>query len=161
APARWWLFHHIAGQPKMETLPMSFTRWLSNYTFRSGLRPRHSIIARRSFRPALEALEARWVPSTLTVTNTLDTAAAPLRAEVTAAHNGDTIVFASSLDGQTITLKTGELLLKHNLTITGFTDRNITISGYNASRVFELSGSSKPNVTMSGLTISNGYSPGS
>jgi len=51
------------------------------------------------------------------------------------------------------------------VTITGFIDRNLTISGNhvsgnNGSRVFELSSRTKPQVTMSGLTISNGYANG-
>src|SRR5260370_37495043 len=75
--------------------------------------------ARSTFRPALEALEDRWVPSTLTVLNNLDSGAGSLRAEIAVAHNGDAIVFAPSLTGQTITLTSGELLLKHSLTIAG------------------------------------------
>ena len=45
------------------------------------------------FRPHLEALENRWVPSTLTVTKALDTGAlgdGSLRGEIAAAQSGDT-----------------------------------------------------------------------
>jgi predicted outer membrane repeat protein len=132
---------------------MSFTRWLSNYL---GLSPRSA--CRRettAFRPALEALENRWVPSTLTVNNNLDSGAGSLRAEIAAAHNNDAIVFAPSLAGQTITLTSGELLIKHSLTITGPGAGQLTVSGNNTSRVFELSHAT--NVIMSGLTISNGH----
>jgi len=70
----------------------------------------HQPVARR-FRPRLEALEDRWMPSTLTVTNILDSGPGSLRAEIAAANSGDTINFASSLDGQTVTLTSGELLI--------------------------------------------------
>src|SRR5439155_26805129 len=98
---------------------MSFTRWLSNPL---GLSPRSvsrkkTPAARPTFRPTLEALEDRWVPSTLTVLNNLDSGAGSLRAEIAAAHNSDTIVFASRLNGQTITLTSGELYIRKNLTI--------------------------------------------
>src|SRR5258707_4658165 len=107
------------------------------------------------FRPTLEALEDRWVPSTLTVRNNLDSGAGSLRAEIAAAHSGDTIVFAPSLNGQTITLASGELLIKKNLTVAGPGAANLTISGNHASRVFELS--KLDQVTLSGLTISDAY----
>ena len=60
-------------------------------------------------RLAVEQLEGRWVPSTLTVTNNLDGGAGSLRADIAAAHSGDTVAFAAGLDGQTITLTKGEL----------------------------------------------------
>src|SRR5262245_34379656 len=101
---------------------MSFTHWLSN---RLGLSPRpasprKTSVARRTFRPTLEALEDRWVPSTLTVTTTADGGAVPgsLRTEIKAAKSGDTINFAPSLFNngpQTITLTKGELLINNNL----------------------------------------------
>jgi parallel beta-helix repeat protein len=102
----------------------------------------------------LEGLEQRWVPSTLTVTNNQDSGAGSLRAEIKAANNGDTIVFDPSLNGQTITLTTGELLIKKNLTISGPGAGQLTISGNNASREFEVA--SGMQVTLSGLTMSNG-----
>src|SRR5439155_23181861 len=136
---------------------MSFTRWLSNPL---GLSPRSvsrkkTPAARPTFRPTLEALEDRLVLSTLTVLNTLDSGAGSLRAEIAAAHNADTIVFAPSLAGQTITLTSGELLLRHSMTIAGPGAGNLTVSGNHASRVFELVQGAKQ-VTLSGLTISNG-----
>jgi hypothetical protein len=107
-------------------------------------------------------LEDRWVPSTLTVTNTLDSGAGSLRAAIANASNApktsDTIVFAPSLNGQTITLTSGELLITSDVTIAG-PGTNLTISGNHASRVFEFTGKTKhdhPQVSLSGMTISNG-----
>ena len=94
------------------------------------------------------------MPSTLTVTSAADNGAGTLRAEIAAAQSGDTIVFAPKLDGQTITLTKGELLINKNLTITGPADRSVTVSGNNASRVFEVAAGTQ--VNLSGLTISNG-----
>ena len=138
---------------------MSFTRRLSNHLGLS-LRPasrRETPAARPTFRPTLEALEDRWVPSTLTVTTNLDSGLGSLRAEIAAAKNGDTIVFAPSLNGQTITLTSGELLIRHSITIAGPGAGNLTVSGNHASRVFDL-GNGAHSVALSGLTISNGFS---
>ena len=140
---------------------MSFTRWLSDHLVLSS-RPasrRKTPAARPIFRPTLEALEDRWVPSTLTVRNNLDSGAYSLRAVIAAARSNDTIVFAPSLVGQTITLTSGELLINKNLTIAGPSDRNLTVSGNNASRVFEVAKTVRA-VTLSGLTISNGSATG-
>jgi hypothetical protein len=109
------------------------------------------------FRPRLEVLEGRDVPSTLTVMTNLDGVAGSLRAAITNAHAGDTIAFAQGLDGQTITLTGGELVLNKSLTIKG--DGLVTISGNHASRVFEVDGSTT-NVTLSGLTITQGNGMG-
>ncbi len=147
---------------------MSFTHWLSErlgLSFRTpGLaeRPaskRRARPAQRAFRPCLEALEGRWVPSTLTVLNNLDSGAGSLRAEIAAAHSGDTIVFAPSLDGQTVTLTSGELLIRKNLTIAGPGAGQLAVSGNNASRVFEVT-KTVTSVTLSGLTIRNGVANG-
>jgi hypothetical protein len=127
---------------------MWFSSWL-----RSRQRPA-SPRKRPTFRPTLEALEERWVLSTLTVLNTNDSGAGSLRADIAAAGRNDTIVFAPSLDGQTITLTSGELLINKNLTITGPGAGELTISGNNASRVFEVAKGKQ--VALSGLTISNG-----
>src|SRR5262249_15496042 len=100
---------------------MSFTHWLSNHL---GLSPRpasrrNTLAVRPTLRPTLEALEDRWMPSTLTVLNNLDSGSGSLRAEIAASKLNDSIVFAPSLNGQTITLTSGEFLITHSLTITG------------------------------------------
>jgi predicted outer membrane repeat protein/parallel beta-helix repeat protein len=138
---------------------MSFKHWLSSRfspASRTGqpASRRQARPAQRTFRPTLESLEDRWLPSNLTVTSIADKGARSLRADIAAAKNGDTIVFASSLDGQTITLKS-ELLINKNLTITGPGAGQLTVSGHNSSRVFEVA--SGMQVSLSGLTISNGF----
>jgi hypothetical protein len=106
-------------------------------------------------------LEGRRVLSTLTVTSSYDgggiTAGdGTLRGEIEAAYptGGDTIVFAPSLDGQTITLHGPPLEILANLTIQGPGAGLLAISGNNASRVFEVN--AFVNATISGLTIEKG-----
>jgi hypothetical protein len=142
---------------------MFFSSWLRNRTTTPRANRAAALRQRPTrFRPALEMLEDRLVPSTLTVTNTLDSGAGSLRAAIAianAAKTSDTIVFASSLNGQTITLTSGELLITSDVTIAGPGKDKLTISGDNASRVFELSNKAKthlPQVSLSGMTISNG-----
>jgi hypothetical protein len=114
-----------------------------------------SLRRRASFRPRLDALEDRWLPSTLTVLNNLDSGSGSLRADIGKAHNRDTIVFAPSLDGQTITLASGELYIKKNLTIDGPGAGQLTISAGHTSRIFEVA--ANYSLSLSGLTISNGF----
>jgi hypothetical protein len=106
--------------------------------------------------PRLEALEDRIVPSTLTVTNAADDGTAgTLRAAITAANSGDTIQFTPSLAGHTITLTQGELTITKSLDIEGLGANQLTISGNNQSRVFDIS-VGNASVILAGLTISNG-----
>jgi hypothetical protein len=104
----------------------------------------------------VQVLENRRLLSALTVTTAADSGAGSLRAEIAAAKSGDIINFASSLKGQTITLTSGELLVNKGLTIQGPGAAQLTISGGNHSRVFDVA-SSQP-VVLTGLTISNGAS---
>src|SRR5262245_52607758 len=133
---------------------MWFSSWLRNRR-RSRPSGRASTRgARGHFRPRLEALEGRDVPSTLTVTNNLDSGKGSLRYEIAHANKNTTIDFAPSLDGQTITLTSGELDITTGLTIQGPGAGQLTISGGKNSRVFEVNAGAP--VVLSGLTISGG-----
>src|SRR5262249_18748319 len=82
---------------------MSLFTWLQNRTRRCAgpRRAVHSSPRRQTaFRPRLEVLEGREVPSTLTVTNNLDNGSVgSLRYETGIAQSGDTIVFARGVTG--------------------------------------------------------------
>lgn len=122
------------------------------------------------FRPQLDALEDRCVPSTLKVTNILDSGAGSLRYEIAQAQSGDTIVFdfgskKANSALHTIMLTSGELDITKNLTIQGpgaglltVTSRGLTSTGqpsYGSSRIFEVEGY-VTNATLTGMTITNG-----
>jgi hypothetical protein len=122
-------------------------------------RARDSRRQRLVFRPAVAALEGRKLLSTVKVTNNLDSGIGSLRAAITKAQNNDTIVFAPKLDGQTITLTSGELVINKSLTIQGPGAGQLAVSGGNASRVFEVDGA-QASVSLSGLTIADGNGQG-
>jgi hypothetical protein len=103
------------------------------------------------FRPQLEPLESRWLPSTLTVLNTADNGPGSLRAEIAAAQSGDTIVFDPSLAGQTINLTSGELVINTSLNIEGLGGKNHEVAINDAtSRIFDITNPSA-NVTIANL----------
>jgi hypothetical protein len=132
---------------------MWFSSWLRKWTSNRTARGRthHRSVAPR-FRPRLEALEDRFLPSTLTVLNTNDSGPGSLRAEIAAAQSGDTIVFDPSLGGSVITLSSGQLMINTSLTI--HTDRSVLIDASSSSRVFDVAGSAS--VTIDNLWILNG-----
>jgi hypothetical protein len=107
--------------------------------------------------PRLESLEDRLVPSTLTVTNALDNGSGSLRNTINQAKDGDTIVFATSLNGQTITL-TDALTINTSLDIEGPGPGLLAISGNDASRLFSINGGLT--VTINGLTLTHGRAVG-
>ena len=146
---------------------MSFFSWLRNQTSNRYLRGRwQRRPVAQCFRPRLEALEDRWMPSTLNVTNLGDGGnKGSLRYEIAAAQSGDAIVFDKKLDGGTITLLSGELLINKSLTIQGPGWSILTITSprwldrggnaHNGSRIFEVDGGGTT-VAISGLTLTRG-----
>jgi len=93
------------------------------------------------------------VAATHTVTSTADTATpGTLRYEIGNATAGDTIVFNLTYPAA-ITLTNGVLTLNKNLTIFGPGVNNLTISGNNATRVFDITTGT---IIFSDLTIANG-----
>jgi hypothetical protein len=97
------------------------------------------------------------VAQAATVTNTNDSGAGSLRAAIAASASGDTIDFAPALNGQTIILSSGRLVIDKALTISGPGTGGLTISGGHNDAVFDVhASSSADNVTISGLTITGG-----
>jgi hypothetical protein len=89
---------------------------------------------------------------TITVINNNDSGPGSLRQALIDANDGDTINFDSSLNGQKITLTSGQLNLNKDVTISGPGANNLTVDGNAQSRVFYVN----QTVTLSGLTIRNG-----
>ena len=111
---------------------------------------------RTRFTPAADFLEVRALLSTLVVANTNDSGPGSLRQAVADAPSGSTILFANSLKGETITLTSGVLSINQNLNIDGPGAAKLAVSGGGASQVFDIGSSA--NVTISGLTITDGMS---
>lgn len=102
-------------------------------------------------------------PTTRTVTNTGDAGPGSLREAIALANSGDTINFAPSLNGQTITLTSDQLTINANITINGpganlLTVRRSNAAGITAFRIFRINPNQK--VTISGLTVANGNAHG-
>jgi predicted outer membrane repeat protein len=130
---------------------LSFLRALLAGGRHSSQSSRRSVRAR----PRLEALQDRLAPAVLTVTNNLDDySAGSLRSEIDAAHSGDVINFASGLQGKTIVLAQQELQIRTSLTISGPGADKLTISGADASRIFEVF--SGATLNLSGVTLTHG-----
>ena len=106
--------------------------------------------SRRSVLPRLELMDDRKLLSTFTVTSLSDSSAHSLRAGI---QSGDAIIaFAPGLHG-TITLGS-ELPINHSVTIDGPGANELSVSGNNANRVFEIA---TGQVAISGLTITDGH----
>jgi hypothetical protein len=107
-------------------------------------------------RPLLEALEDRWLPSSFMVMNNSDSTPGSLRDAINYANNnpGTTISFAPTVTG-TIDLNS-ELDITASTEIDGPGSGTLTISGQNASEVFNCGGAGPASVTINGLTIANG-----
>ncbi|MFL5340385.1 MAG: hypothetical protein ACJ8F7_09560 [Gemmataceae bacterium] len=99
------------------------------------------------------------MPSKLTVLNNHDGGAGSLRDTIGRAHDGDTIVFAAGLAGQTITLTSDELAIKKSLDIEGPGADKLAVSGNDTYRVFDVVNQGLT-VTIAGLTITHGHGGG-
>jgi hypothetical protein len=93
-------------------------------------------------------------PCLITVTRTNDSGAGSLRQAVADICPGGTIDFAPALNGQSIVLTNGNLVIGKNLTLLGPGPANLSVNGRHRSRVFFIN----PGVTsvIAGLTITNG-----
>src|SRR5262245_57953184 len=140
---------------------MSLQSWLQNLrsalTWGRGQRQHRRRASTRAarYRPYLEVLEGRCLPSTFTVLNLLDAGSGSLRAAVAAANTNpgtDTINFGTT---GTIALTSGQLDITDSLTINGPGASALTVSGNNASRVFKIT-SSTTDVDIRDLTIAHG-----
>lgn len=91
------------------------------------------------------------------VTSADDGGAGSLRQVIASAPTGSTITFDPALSGQTIALTNGQILMDRSLTVDASAlPAGITISGNNASRVFEVA--SGATVLLDSLTITGGKS---
>ncbi len=110
--------------------------------------------------PYTFAIQGGGCLSSLVVQNTADSGAGSLRQAILDACPGAIITFASPLfdSTQMITLTSGQLLINKNLTITGPGANLLSISGNNASRVFQVNGS--VTASLSGMTITGGNGVG-
>jgi hypothetical protein len=110
--------------------------------------------------PFVLAQRTTWraFTSTITVTNTNDSGPGSLRQALADADDGDTIQFDSALNGETITLTSGELVVADSITISGPGPSLLAVSRNSQSPNFRIL-HIQPNhtVAISGLTISNGH----
>jgi hypothetical protein len=143
----------FADRPRTETPIMWLTSWLHKRTPARNSKPRTG--RPTAFRPRLEALEGRDVPSTLTVTSPLDDGSpGTLRDDILIAHSGDTIVFdPTTMTGKQVILSGSELYIFTNLTIQGLPAGSV-VDGGGLSRVFDVGHG--VSVTLTNLTITGG-----
>jgi hypothetical protein len=104
--------------------------------------------------PVVEALEVRSLLSLLIVTSGADAGPGSLRQVIASSGKGDTIEFAGNV--HSITLTTGALQISRDLDIEGPGSERLTVSGNNASRVFQVASGAV--ATLAGLTVANGRS---
>jgi hypothetical protein len=114
------------------------------------------------FRPRLEQLEDRLAPAVFVVTTTADSAAAgsgSLRAALSAANNGDTVLLPAGIYRDTLS---PAFAVGTSITIEavpGASLGQVVVDGNGIDRVFNVTGS--PTVTFQGVVIQNGKTSGS
>lgn len=91
--------------------------------------------------------------SIIEVTNEADSGSGSLRAAISSAVSGDTIIFDPVIS--TIILSSGEILINKNVTINGPSADKLTVSGDGKSRIFVINSSVE--ATISGISIINGF----
>jgi hypothetical protein len=95
--------------------------------------------------------------NTLTVISTADSGAGSLRQALADANSGDTIQFAPELNGQTIALTSGELVIDKNITISGPGPSQLTVRRSFGTPFFRILHVTPGHiVTIEGLTITDG-----
>jgi PASTA domain/Putative Ig domain len=94
--------------------------------------------------------------ATVTVTSASGAGSGSLRAAVAEADGGDTIAFAASLEGQTITLTGGAIEIEKSLTIEGPGASHLAIDGGRTGQIFFLADG---DLSVSGLTLADGAAP--
>ncbi len=117
---------------------------------------------RRAAKPTFEILEDRITPTNFLVTDPSGVAGSGSAGDVTLPYavanavNGDSITFSTGLGVNSITLNAA-LALNQSITITGLGASNLAISGNNTVSIFNVSAG--VSVTISDLTIENGFAP--
>jgi hypothetical protein len=154
----------------MRSYPSGWSKVLAQLGFRRKVRRHKRRPCSFGRHSRIEQLEPRqMLATTYYVTTPADVSIAgvgavgadsewSLREALTAAAGSpgtDTITFASSLNGGTITLSGTSLLVTSSVTIIGPGADLLTIHGNGASRVFNVS--SGVEATMRGLTVTGGY----
>src|SRR5262245_1646447 len=163
--------HSRLGVHHYRTLGREFggsdvSRLLHRLFARDRYRPRTRRTVRRASdlraRLLLDALEGRIAPATFNVTNANDLGAGSLRQAILDANGAtgaDIISFDATFfsTSRMITLA-GQLNVTDSVTINGPGAANLTVSGNNASRVFNISNGAATvlNVTVAGLRITGG-----
>jgi len=134
-----------------------FNSFLTGFLTKTVAQRRRGRPARRTSpirRLKLECLENRLTlsGSPVIVTTGADSGPGSLRAAIGSAVSGETIEFASNV--HSIKLTSGDLPIVTNLNIIGPGANRLSISGNNASRVFDVA--SGKTVTIANLTIADG-----
>src|SRR5437762_5637733 len=139
---------------KLQTKNQTGTRMKQTRKFKQCLRRSFYVLAIACALFGLPTGQA----ATITVNNKNDSGPGSLRQALAGAHNEDTINFDSSLNGQTITLTSGELVVNKNVSINGPGPNNLAVDANHASRVFHVSEGAS--AVISGLSIINGSASG-